>query len=239
MGLPKTAGIYDYTADLLQKYKADIADKVKELLSQELYTATSNVTPVIKKVEEIRFEDVTAQETQGETDKETINTVNTVNTNKTTPEFKESTKLNVVEVKVISNGEKKKRGNNNKIQKVDFDFDFDNFNDANFSSFTANNNETKNEQSGEDLNSSAKKKKKSYDEEEEEKENSYYKPKISQEEINKKFANKKAISSDDYARLEEDPSQNDSYKSKINSMKYSKAISSSDLYGEPEEGKRR
>ncbi len=215
---------------MLQKYKAEIADKVKEILSLETFTSdtveTTKTEGMIKKIEDINFDDVTTNrgKQSGEIQKEKI------------PEFKEATKLNFADVKVISTGEetKKKRGNNNKIQKVDFDFDFDNFSDVNFSSFTANNETNGKNETNFDEEFSMTKKKKNFEDEEEQE--SSYKPKISKEEINKKFANKKAISSDDYARLEEDPHQNDQLKSKINSMKYSKAISSADLYGEPEEG---
>jgi hypothetical protein len=232
LGLSKVAGVYDYSSDLLQKYKSEIADKVKDSLSLENFTPasdnkTNNQQPIqsIKKVNEVNFDDIPLEEVKPQPKE-----------NK--PEFKEATKINIVDIKVISSKEettKKKKGNVNKIQKVDFDFDFDNFNDANFSSFTGNNNENaKNETNfDEEFNSSSKKKVKKEEDEEVE---DFSKLKISKEEINKKFANKKAISSDDYARLEEDPSQSDNYKSKISSMKYSKAISSSDLYGEPEEG---
>jgi hypothetical protein len=173
------------------------------------------------------------------------------------PEYKEPTKfMNFAEnvnVKVVANANgkegKAKRGVQ-KIQKVDFDFNFDNFNDVNFSSFSgdngnnsvsANNGNTVNGKSidadFDDVFSNDKKKKKNkYDDEEEDNSNSF-KPKISKDEINKKFANKKAISSEDYANLEEDPSQNTNFKNKINSMKYNNAISSSDFYGEPEDGK--
>ena len=54
------------------------------------------------------------------------------------------------------------------------------------------------------------------------------------EEVNKKFANKKAISSEDYAALEDNGSQDSYYSNKIKSMGNTQAISSSDLYGPQE-----
>ena len=61
--------------------------------------------------------------------------------------------------------------------------------------------------------------------------NNSYNIKISKEELNKKFANKKAISSEDYAALEDDNSDDKFVKDKIKSMGNSQAISSDDVYG--------
>jgi len=229
MGLNKISGIYDYSSEIIQKYKSEIAQNVKDILSLDVC------------VKEIKIETSQTKEQDDTLKKLEETTINEDQTNKKNKEFIEATKfINFAEnvnVKVSAAGEdnkSKKRNNNNKIKKVDFDFNFDNFNDVNFSSFggeTLNNNKNKKDEFDDEFNSDNKIRKC-----EEEEENSSYKPKISKEEINKKFANKKAISSDDYARLEDDPSQNDHLKSKINSMKYSKAISSNDLYGEPEEG---
>ena len=189
---------------------------------------------MIKPIDQINFDDLNVP----------------VKEEKKEPEFKEATKFNFTEkidVKVVSTGTGKSK-RVNKIQKVDFDFNFDNFNEVNFSSFggqNGNNNNNGNgavtepnfddEFGGSNNNSSNKKKKNKYEDEEEE--SSYGKLKISKEEINKKFANKKAISSEDYANLEGNPSQTNAYKNKLSGMKYSQAISSSDMYGEPEEGK--
>ena len=59
--------------------------------------------------------------------------------------------------------------------------------------------------------------------------------KYSEEEINKKFANKKAISSEDYAALEDDGSNDNMIKNKIRSMGNSQAISSDDIYGKTDD----
>ena len=76
------------------------------------------------------------------------------------------------------------------------------------------------------------------EEKEKEKKGEYnnYDIKISKKEMNKKFANKKAISSEDYAALEDDGSDNKATKSKIRAMGNSQAISSEDVFGTGEGG---
>lgn len=252
MGVPKASGVFDYSSDLVQKYKTEVGEKVKELLNMENFnnnaqnSNTSSNTPStankIKDINEVNFDDCNVKE----------KTVEPIKEEK--PEYKEPTKFmnfsENVNVKVVSNGNngnntKSKRGVQ-KIQKVDFDFNFDNFNEVNFSSFSGTSESIGKSNTDADFdnafgssNSDIQKKKKKSEDMEEDEENQYNtnKPKICKEEINKKFANKKAISSEDYANLDENPSQNSNIKSKISSMKYSTAISSSDLYGEPEDGK--
>jgi hypothetical protein len=102
------------------------------------------------------------------------------------PEYKEPTKI---ALSTKTNTEIK-LAKTNKIKKVDIDFDFDNFNDTPFTTVTEDTTTTT-------------KKTRNVDEEYEEKEKAVDKVeyKISKEEINKKFANKKAISSEDYQAL--------------------------------------
>lgn len=248
LGVNKVSGIYEYSSDLVQKYKSELAEIVKgQLNPSEVINVNvqSNANPdpngmtasssnKIKKIEDVNFDDIPVPEN-------TSNGSNSTNPSKE-PEYKEPTKFKNfaenVEVKVIGGSEsgntKSKRGNAKKIQKVDFDFNFDNFNDVNFSSFNSiSENDNKNEESS--STNSKKKNQKQFDDEEDDLDNYKQVSKISKEEINKKFANKKAISSEDYANLNEDPSQTNSMKSRLNTMKSSQAISSSDLYGEPEE----
>jgi ADP-ribosylation factor GTPase-activating protein 2/3 len=229
LGISKISNIYDYSSNLIQKYKEELADIVKQILSSESVQkqepvkeqpASTGSTFIIKKMEEVNFNDVLPEVQKMES---------------TEPEYKEPTKFSnfcneKIDVKVVSKVNKK---NINKIQKVDFDFNFDNFNEANFSSFNNTNTQSNDNSNFNNFEDTSKKTKKQFNDEENE-ENSY-KPKISKEEINKKFANKKAISSEDYERLEENPNESNQMKNKINSMKYSTAISSADLYGEPEE----
>ena len=53
--------------------------------------------------------------------------------------------------------------------------------------------------------------------------------------MNKKFANKKAISSDDYAALEDDGNEDKFLKNKIKSMGNAQAIGSDDVYGKSDD----
>ena len=101
-----------------------------------------------------------------------------------------------------------------KKKKVDFDFDFDSFNNINFSDF--NNKNEKEEKQNKII----------YDDIEEDENNreqksknkNLYNIKISKEEINQKFKNKKAISSEDYALLEENNSNDKFIQNRIKSM---------------------
>lgn len=185
---------------------------------------------MIKEFNEVNFDDISVSKPQVEEEKPKE------------PEYSEPTKFNNfaenVNVKIISTGnEKKSKKGAQKIQKVDFDFDFDNFNNVDFNSFNNVNNNSNTENSNKktetNFDSSKKGKKNKFEDEEED--YNYNKPKISKEEINKKFANKKAISSEDYANLEDQPNTDSTFKNKLSSMKRNQAISSSDMFGEEEE----
>lgn len=250
LGVNKISGIFDYNSDEIQKLKSEIAERVMEILKIELGTAStetnsngnintnnsgklpnaknsndesSNNSNKIKKIENVNFDDVKVETPKSE--------------------VKEATKFknyenNNLNVKITSATNDNKGRKINKIQKVDFDFDFDNFGDTNFSTMNIKEDEDKNDKADDQWIKEEKETKKSYfKNDDEEEERHYNKPKMSKDEINKKFANKKAISSDDYKQLEENPSEKNYYKSKINSMKNYQAISSSDVYGETEDGK--
>jgi len=109
----------------------------------------------------------------------------------------------------------------NKIKKVDIDFDFDNFNPGSDSNVKVDNkfNDNNNNNNNNSNNFNIQK-------------NSADKPKDTSKDIGsdfkKKMANKKAISSEDYA---ENNVQDSSVKSKLNSMKGQTAISSDELFG--------
>jgi ADP-ribosylation factor GTPase-activating protein 1 len=100
-GVPKDNGVYDYFNDQVNKYKNDLAEKVASSLS--------GVGVVKVKVEQ-KIEQPKVEEVIEETKKE---------------EYSEPTK---VVLKKEQNNEIK-LPKTNKIKKVDFDFDFDNFND--------------------------------------------------------------------------------------------------------------
>jgi len=253
-GVNKISGIFDYSSDAIQKLKNELSERVIDLLKPEI-TSTSNGgnvsstnTPAlnnsgstgnatqantakinedsqnskaIKKIEDINFDDVQLDTPKSEV-KEAMKFQN----------FED--KLNVK----ISNTTNESRGRKiNKIQKVEFDFDFDNFKETNFSSLNINNDEEKeikvdHQQSEQDKEV---KEKEFLFKEEKDEDDYYIKPKLNKEEINKKFANKKAISSEDYLQQEDNASEKTYYKSKINSMKSHQAISSCEVFGEKED----
>ena len=129
-----------------------------------------------------------------------------------------------------------KAGKKNKIKKMDFNFDFDSFNDVNFSDMTNNNEKDKkndkNKEDKEDKDDEYEQKEKEKEKElEDEGNNKSYNIKMSKKEINNKFKNKKAISSEDYAALERGDSDNKVVKDRIKSMGNSQAISSEDVFG--------
>ena len=100
-----------------------------------------------------------------------------------------------------------------------------------FSDFNKNN-EEKDEKEENDTDSKEKEEKEREKEKEsEEGYNNSYDIKISKKEVKKKFANKKAISSEDYAALENDDSNTRATKERIKSMGNSQAISSEDVFG--------
>jgi hypothetical protein len=169
LGVPKDGSLYDYNSDLIQKYKSELAERVKEALSEVVVNAPTQKIEPPKKAPEVTFDD----------DEWTCEEVK-----KKEPEYKEPTKVALSK----ATGQEVKLAKTNKIKKVDFDFDFDGFNDA-----PINTTEELKEE---------KQKKKPIDEEYEERDNnSFNNNKISKEDINKKFANKKAISSEDYQAL--------------------------------------
>ena len=120
---------------------------------------------------------------------------------------------------------------------MDFNFDFDSFNDVNFSDFTKKDEDNDKEKKEDDEKKDEDEQKEKEHEKEKEKESENegyqksYGKKISKKELKNKFANKKAISSEDYASLEEGNSDNKIVKDRIKSMGNSQAISSEDVFG--------
>ena len=171
------------------------------------------------------------EENDGNKDKSNFKEVEDINDTESVPQkFEIKNKVNVKEVKV-----EKRAGKKNKIKKVDFDFDFDSFNDVNFSDFNKKENEE-----GETAPKKGKKKQAESDDEDdddkEKKENERENrggngTKLSKEEISKKFAGKKAVSSEDYAALNDNGSQDKAINDRIKSFGKVTSISSSDVYG--------
>jgi len=241
LGIQKTAGIYDYDSPLIQKYKNELANKVKELLEMEELRNC-------KTTNNENTNSTTTNETNLSNAKKNLNNNSAISTNLNS-NISSSQNINQVkETNVILNREKQeenkpdvkftdfkienkesstiqkkpetKISKTSKIKKVDFDFDFDSFNDINFSNFENNNSNTK----------IATEKKEdpfaSFDEKKNEETNDYSNnggnylnennissgdylsknnnivitDKIRQE-ADKKFANKKAVGWEDYANL--------------------------------------
>ena len=213
IGIPKKGSFFDYESELVLKYRAQLEEKVREILDIEnSYLPQSSKKEEIKveKVKEVKEEEKVIEEEKAPEIKEP-----------TKLEIKKTAKVNVIKVEG-------KAGKKNKIKKVDFDFDFDSFNDVNFSELNK-----KEDDDEKDNHTDEPKEDKELEEEENSKvSNSQpYNIKISKEAVNKKFANKKATSSEDYAALEDNGSQDNIYSQRIKSMGGSQSISSSDVYG--------
>ena len=231
LGVPLIGGNYDYNNSMVLKVRQEIAEKVKESLKPDDYRKKEeekkeendfdNNIDIAKEEEIKEIKEEKKDNEEKEEDKKEV---------KKPQKFQIDEKVKVKNAKVIS-----KAGKINKIKKMDFNFDFDSFNDVNFSDFTKkedeeNNNENKEKE--ETNNYEEKEKEKEKEKElEEEGYNKTYDIKISKKELKKKFANKKAISSEDYAALEEDNSDNKIVKEKIKSMGNSQAISNEDVFG--------
>ena len=235
LGVPLIGGNYDYNNSMVLKVRQEIAEKVKESLKPDDYKKKED-----KKEEKNEFDDIEINQEEKEEIKEVKEEKKDDKKKKEKKEEKEEIKkpqkfqidekAKVNNAKVIG-----KAGKINKIKKMDFNFDFDSFNDVNFSDFTKkdeenDNNDNKKEEEEDDFKQKEKEKEKEK-ELEDEGYNKSYNIKISKKELNKKLANKKAISSEDYAALEEDNIENKVVKDRIKSMGNSQAISSEDVFG--------
>ncbi len=238
LGVPLIGGNYDYNNSMVLKVRQEIAEKVKETLKPDDYKKKED-----KKEEKNEFDDIEINQEKKEEIKEVKEENKDDKKKKEKKEEKEEKeeikkpqkfqidkKAKVNNAKVIG-----KAGKINKIKKMDFNFDFDSFNDVNFSDFTKkeednDNNDNKKDEEEDDFKQKEKEKEKEK-ELEDEGYNKSYNIKISKKELNQKLANKKAISSEDYAALEEDNTENKVVKDRIKSMGNSQAISSEDVFG--------
>ncbi len=238
LGVPLIGGNYDYNNSMVLKVRQEIAEKVKESLKPDDYKKKED-----KKEEKNEFDDIEINQEKKEEIKEVKEENKDDKKKKEKKEEKEEKeeikkpqkfqidkKAKVNNAKVIG-----KAGKINKIKKMDFNFDFDSFNDVNFSDFTKkeednDNNDNKKDEEEDDFKQKEKEKEKEK-ELEDEGYNKSYNIKISKKELNQKLANKKAISSEDYAALEEDNTENKVVKDRIKSMGNSQAISSEDVFG--------
>ncbi len=238
LGVPLIGGNYDYNNSMVLKVRQEIAEKVKESLKPDDYKKKED-----KKEEKNEFDDIEINQEEKEEIKEEKEEKKDDKKKKEKKEekeekdeFKKPQKFQIDEKAKVNNAKViGKAGKINKIKKMDFNFDFDSFNDVNFSDFTKkdeenDNNDNKKDEEEDDFKQKEKEKEKEK-ELEDEGYNKSYNIKISKKELNKKLANKKAISSEDYAALEEDNTENKVVKDRIKSMGNSQAISSEDVFG--------
>ncbi len=233
LGVPLIGGNYDYNNSMVLKVRQEIEEKVKEALKPNEYKKVDNKKKEDDKKEE-EFENINInkeekkeekkvkeEKKEKEKEKEEI---------KKPQKFEINQSANVKNAKVISKASKI-----NKIKKMDFNFDFDSFNDVNFSDFTEkeqdNNKENKINEEIDDDEQKEKETEKEKEMEQEKYHKSYSNSKVSEEEFDKKFSKKKAISSEDYENLERGNSDNKVVNDRIKSMGNSQAISSEDIFG--------
>ena len=226
LGVPLIGGNYDYNNSLVLKVRQEIEEKVKEALKPNEYKKVDNKKKEDDKKEE-EFENINInkeekkeekkvkeEKKEKEKEKEEI---------KKPQKFEINQSANVKNAKVISKASKI-----NKIKKMDFNFDFDSFNDVNFSDFTEkeqdNNKENKINEEIDDDEQKEKETEKEKEMEQEKYHKSYSNSKVSEEEL-------KAISSEDYENLERGNSDNKVVNDRIKSMGNSQAISSEDIFG--------
>ena len=239
LGVPLIGGNYDYNNSMVLKVRQEIAEKVKENLKPDDYRNKEEKN----KKNAIEFDDVfneddnkiknnDEKEIKNKNDEKEEKKDKNEKTEKPEEEeeiqkpqkFKIEKKVNNVKIK-------SKASKKNKIKKVDFDYDFENFNnDVNFSDFNKTNDDKEEEKKDEDT-IQKEEKEKEKEKESEEGYNKSYDTKVSKKKLNKKFANKKAISSEDYAALENEDTNNRETKERIKSMGNSQAISSEDVFG--------
>ena len=236
LGVPLIGGNYDYNNSMVLKVRQEIAEKVKESLRPDDYKKKEEKT----KKTEIEFDDPIQEDDKNikNNDEKEISNKNDNEKKEEKEEKKEEKEEEIqkpqqfkIEKKANNIKIKSKASKKNKIKKIDFDYDFENFNnDVNFSDFNKPNEEKEEEKKDDDsINKEEKEKQK--EKESEEGYNKSYDTKISKKKLNKKFANKKAISSEDYAALENEDNSNKETKDRLKALGNSQAISSEDVFG--------
>ena len=236
LGVPLIGGNYDYNNSMVLKVRQEIAEKVKESLRPDDYKKKEEKT----KKTEIEFDDPIQEDDKNikNNDEKEISNKNDKEKKEEKEEKKEEKEEEIqkpqqfkIEKKANNIKIKSKASKKNKIKKIDFDYDFENFNnDVNFSDFNKIN-EEKDEEKKDDDTINKEEKEKQKEKESEEGYNKSYDTKISKKKLNKKFANKKAISSEDYAALENEDNSNKETKDRLKALGNSQAISSEDVFG--------
>ncbi|MCQ2820937.1 MAG: hypothetical protein MJ252_27075 [archaeon] len=231
LGIQQIGGLFDYQSDLIQKYRGELSERVQLEMEKEIPMNENKSKEEQNKTKEENKEIIksSVEEEKPNIEEETKK-----------EEIKEPTKFEIKQsAKVKGIKVEGKAGKKNKIKKVDFDFDFDSFNDVNFSSFNTDDKKEEEKPKDEFIYSQDKEKEEEEREREKDEEkgsgyNRGYNFKVSKEEMNQKFKNKKAISSEDYAAMEEGDANERYISHKLKSMGNSQAISSSDIYGNNE-----
>jgi len=249
LGVPLIGGNYDYNNSMVLKVRQEIAEKVRESLKPDDYKKVEDKKKEVDEFENININNEEIKDEEKEKKKEKNdkkkkkdkNEEKVEEKNEETEEKEEIKKPQKFEVdkkaKVENAKVIRKAGKINRIKKMDFNFDFDSFNDVNFSDFTKKDEDNDKEKKEDDEKKDEDEQKEKEHEKEKEKESENegyqksYGKKISKKELKNKFANKKAISSEDYAALEEGNSDNKIVKDRIKSMGNSQAISSEDVFG--------
>ena len=249
LGVPLIGGNYDYNNSMVLKVRQEIAEKVRESLKPDDYKKVEDKKKEVDEFENININNEEIKDEEKEKKKEKNDKKKKKDKNeekveekneeieekeeiKKPQKFEVDKKAKVENAKVIG-----KAGKINRIKKMDFNFDFDSFNDVNFSDFTKKDEDNDKEKKEDDEKKDEDEQKEKEHEKEKEKESENegyqksYGKKISKKELKNKFANKKAISSEDYAALEEGNSDNKIVKDRIKSMGNSQAISSEDVFG--------
>ena len=249
LGVPLIGGNYDYNNSMVLKVRQEIAEKVRESLKPDDYKKIEDKKKEVDEFENININNEEIKDEEKEKKKEKNDKKKKKDKNeekveekneeieekeeiKKPQKFEVDKKAKVENAKVIG-----KAGKINRIKKMDFNFDFDSFNDVNFSDFTKKDEDNDKEKKEDDEKKDEDEQKEKEHEKEKEKESENegyqksYGKKISKKELKNKFANKKAISSEDYAALEEGNSDNKIVKDRIKSMGNSQAISSEDVFG--------
>ena len=249
LGVPLIGGNYDYNNSMVLKVRQEIAEKVRESLKPDDYKKVEDKKKEVDEFENININNEEIKDEEKEKKKEKNdkkkkkdkNEEKVEEKNEETEEkeeikkpqkFEVDKKAKVENAKVIG-----KAGKINRIKKMDFNFDFDSFNDVNFSDFKKKDEDNDKEKKEDDEKKDEDEQKEKEHEKEKEKESENegyqksYGKKKSKKELKNKFANKKAISSEDYAALEEGNSDNKIVKDRIKSMGNSQAISSEDVFG--------
>jgi hypothetical protein len=224
LGIPKISGIFEYESNLLQKYKNELASKVKELLElEDLKNGKIVPTNNTNSTNNTNGKIENKKDNENKKNNVDIPQTSTIEKKDEGREGQKFTDLKI-ESKEKSSVTKKpetKISKTSKIKKVDFDFDFDSFNDINFSNFENSN--TKNDDKddkkddpfgsindkNEDRNDYNNNTNGNYLNEKENKNDTEYLSRDNKivltdkmrQEADKKFANKKAVGWEDYANL--------------------------------------